>query len=103
MTCNKMTHLGLMRSRSSGWFSKEIEPSYYGQLIRDDDLAYRFRRGQKAELGERHTGWLFFDFEMIQNPDQKFDWSNNMTLELTDAFDERHSVQGGLLKMYGPR
>ncbi len=61
-------------------------------------LSHRFLNGQKAELGERHEGWLFFDFEMIQNIDEKFDWSNNIVLKVIDAFDEKHQINGGLLK-----
>jgi hypothetical protein len=63
-------------------------------------LADRFSNGRKAELGERHEGWLFFDFDMIQNHDEKFDWSNNIILEVIDAFDEKHQINGGVLKKY---
>jgi hypothetical protein len=69
-------------------------------LKNEENLADRFSSGRKAELGERHSGWLFFDFELIQNPNEQFDWSNNTTLHLTDAFDERHLIEGGLLKKY---
>ena len=64
-------------------------------------LSRRLLNGRKAELGERHEGWLFFDFEMIQNIDEKFDWSNNIVLKVIDAFDEKHQINGGLLKKYG--
>jgi hypothetical protein len=63
-------------------------------------LADRFASGQVAELGIRHEGGLFFDFNLIQNPDENFDWSNNIILKVIDAFDEEHQIEGGLLKKY---
>lgn len=88
------------------------DPSKFGFLQREcinsdgalsdinQRLADRFSNGQKAELGERHEGYLFFDFDMIQNPDEKFEWSNNIILKVIDAFDEKHQINGGLLKKY---
>lgn len=63
-------------------------------------LADRFSNRQKAELGERNEGWLFFDFDMIKDPNKNFDWSSNITLKIVDAFEEKHQINGGLLKKY---
>lgn len=63
-------------------------------------LADRFRGGQKAKLGKRHEGWLFFDFYLLMNNDEMFDWGNNIELKVIDAFEEKHQINGGLLKKY---
>ena len=82
-------------------FSKQECLISQGELAdKNQHLAERFRNGQKIELGDRHEGWLFFDFEMIQNPDENFDWSNNMVLKVVDAFEEKHQINGGVLKKY---
>lgn len=63
-------------------------------------LTRRFADGQKAELGEKHEGLLFFDFDLIKNPKEGFDWFNNMKLDVVDAFDEKHPINRGLLRKY---
>ncbi len=88
------------------------DPSRFGFLKREciisqselsnnnQRLADRFSNRQKAELGERHEGWLFFDFDVIHNPHENFDWSHNITLKVVDAFDEKHQINAGLLKKF---
>lgn len=63
-------------------------------------LADRFINRQKSELGERHEGWLFFDFYTIMDNNDDFDWGNNLELKVIDAFEEKHQINGGLLKRY---
>jgi len=63
-------------------------------------LVDRFSNRQKAELGVRNEGWLFFDFDLIKDLDKNFDRSNNITLKIVDAFEEKHQINGGLLKQY---
>lgn len=67
---------------------------------KDQLLADRLLHGQKAELGEKHKGWLFFDYLTFNDPNKNFDWNNNIILKVVDAFDEKHEITGGLLKRY---
>ena len=83
-----------------GFSKRECMVSQNELSDKNQQLAERFSNRQKAELGERNEGWLFFDFDLIQDPNKNFDWSNNITLEIVDAFEEKHQINGGLLKKY---
>jgi hypothetical protein len=84
-----------------GFLQKECAP-VFSALNTDEHLAIRFRSKLKAELGDKHEGWLFFDFQIIKYAEEIFDWvlKNNTVLNVVDAFDEKHQINGGLLKNY---
>jgi hypothetical protein len=83
-----------------GFSKQECMVSQNELSDKNQRLANRFSNRQKAELGERNEGWLFFDFDLIKDLDKNFDWSNNITLKIVDAFEEKHQINGGLLKKY---
>lgn len=97
---NDSHHIGYAGERFGefGVLQQECFNVYAGRLRDEENLARVFGAGKKAELGERNSGWLFFDFETIRDLDTETDWSKNMTLQLVDAFDERHTIEGGVLK-----